>query len=56
MESLLSRKFILTVLSLVAVTVLLIVGKISQEVFQLVLMVALGIYTTGNVTSKFADK
>jgi hypothetical protein len=52
MKQLLSRKFILAVLSLLAVSVLCWFGKIEAGVFATVVVATVGAYLTANVAQK----
>ena len=52
LQSLLSRKFILAVLILVAGFVTVLTGETTYQEFQSLAVWMMGIYTAGNVTSK----
>lgn len=52
----LSRKFILSVLSLLSATVLVTCGSISDGVYSAVVIATVGAYIAGNVAQKAAVK
>ena len=55
MENLLSRKFILAVLILIAGLVLTAIGNCSYEQFLELAKWIMGMYVVGNVVAKFSD-
>lgn len=56
MSALLSRKFILAVLSLVSASVLCWFGRVDAGVYSVVVVSTVGAYIAGNVTQKAAAK
>ncbi len=53
---LLSRKFLLSLLLIVLSFVLVLVGKLGTKEWTDFVMIISGIYTIGNVSSKFVEK
>jgi hypothetical protein len=56
MTSLLSRKFILSVLSVLSASLLCLGGYIHEGVYSAVMLGTVGAYITGNVTQKAITK
>lgn len=56
MNRLLSRKFIITVLSLLSATALCALGHIHEGVYSTVMVASVGAYLAANVTQKATSK
>lgn len=55
-SNLLSTKFILTGLVLIATFVLLVMGRISPELWEEICLIGLGVYSAANVTASAIAK
>jgi hypothetical protein len=54
-DNLLSSKFLLTLLVVILTFVLLLLGKVEATLWEEVALIGLGVYTAGNVASKFLN-